>query len=259
VRLTLVCLLGALFVACAASKPVPKPAGDDIPIADASNANKVEVFHVPAAGADDIADDIAEKKPKSATEVLFEDDMYDDESDTPDPAASTSGESPTGPSPDPRAETAAKDPAADDAYAEGVPTDAEPDPPKKPAAPSIIMTMPGFRAFSDGSSRVYVQISGRAKVTEKSVKGQLRYHLSGVTVPERVNRMALPTAHFPTPVAKAFVAQVDGGADLVIVLRARTQPKVRLRKQAGGVTLSVDFPRQSKPRVEQKDPLADAG
>ena len=131
--------------------------------------------------------------------------------------------------------------------------------PTKPAGPTVVVTMPGFRVFSDGSSRVYVRVSGRAKIVEKKDEGQLRYHLTGVTVPERVNRMVLPTGHFGTPVAKAFVAQVEGGADLVIVLRETVTGVVRLKKRGRGVVLSVDFPKQRKKAEEEKDPLADAG
>jgi hypothetical protein len=131
--------------------------------------------------------------------------------------------------------------------------------PSKPAGPVVVVTMPGFHVFSDGSSRVYVRVSGRAKIVEKKDEGKLRYHLRGVTVPERVNRMALPTGHFGTPVAKAFVAQVEGGADLVIVLRETVKGVVRLKKRGRGLILSVDFPKQRKKAEQEKDPLADAG
>ncbi len=298
-RSSLLALWGLLACGCAATKPKAKASSDFLPLIDAHKMKKIEVIHVAPADPDkpegtlvatgrevqlDDDDDVrqldaakladANGKLPDANGKLADangklphangklPDANGDPKGAPaDPLAAKKtsttyvGDNDSGQLPEPGSASStapeSMPTSTDKAGKEAAPT--------KPAGSVVVVTMPGFRVFSDGSSRVYVHVSGRAKIVEKKDKGKLRYHLSGVTVPERVNRMALPTGHFGTPVAKAFVTQVEGGADLVIVLRETVKGVVRLKKRGRGVVLSVDFPKQRKKAEEEKDPLADAG
>ncbi len=112
-----------------------------------------------------------------------------------------------------------------------------------PSATMPIATLPGFRMLKNGRSRVFVEISGKISVTESSDPGIVRYVLKGVRVPERVNRMWLPTDHFLTPVKRARLVRISEGAELIIELRHQVVSKARLRNAPYGVILSVDFPK----------------
>jgi len=110
-----------------------------------------------------------------------------------------------------------------------------------------VATLPGFRVFRDGSSRVFVEVSGKMKVQETTAEGVLTYHLAGVVVPERVNRMSLRTQSFATPVGRVRLVQVDEtSADLIIELRAKSPSKTKLRSGPRGTVLSIDFPKLTK-------------
>ena len=62
-----------------------------------------------------------------------------------------------------------------------------------------VATLPGFRMLDGGVSRVFVEVTGKTTVKEARRRGLLIYRLKGVRVPERVNRLALPTSHFKYP------------------------------------------------------------
>lgn len=104
-------------------------------------------------------------------------------------------------------------------------------------------TLPGFTMNEDGTSRVFLEVSADVPVSESKNQLMLAYRFAGVTVPERVNRLPIPTTHFETPVASVQVLQIDGAAELRIVLRQDTEPTTRLKRSPGGTVLSVDFPR----------------
>ncbi len=106
-----------------------------------------------------------------------------------------------------------------------------------------IATLPGFTMNEDGTSRVFLEVSADVPVSEQKNQLMLAYRFAGVSVPERVNRLAIPTTHFNTPVASVQVLQIDGAAELRIMLRQDTEPRTRLKRSPGGTVLSVDFPR----------------
>jgi len=106
-----------------------------------------------------------------------------------------------------------------------------------------LVTLPGFRMTRGGGSRVFVEISSNVQVKEIRAPGKITLRLSGVTVPERVNMMDLPTMHFPTPVGRVRLVQVDKDAELIIELRSPSQSKLRVNQSAGGTVVSVDFPK----------------
>jgi hypothetical protein len=106
-----------------------------------------------------------------------------------------------------------------------------------------IVTLPGFEMYDDGSSRVFVEVSENVSVSEWKQPHLLTYRFEGVFVPERVNRLAIPTQHFDSPVGLVRIVQVLGGAELRVYLRQTSEPKTRLKRSDGGTVLSVDFPR----------------
>ena len=120
-------------------------------------------------------------------------------------------------------------------------------------------TLPGFREFEDGTSRVFIEVSGHVEVKEAREPGVLRYRFDGVRVPARVNQMSLPTLHFSTPVTLVQVQQVGDAAELVINLRQQVEPKVHLKRTDGGTVLSVDFPKYFRDTQLTRPDLTQAG
>jgi AMIN domain-containing protein len=105
-----------------------------------------------------------------------------------------------------------------------------------------IATLPGFRTFEDGSSRVFLEIVGKVPVSELDNGGvRLVYRMQGTTVSERVNRLALPTTFFDTPVGNVHVEQTGVDADLVIELRQPAKPHLTVRQNDDVTVVSVDF------------------
>jgi hypothetical protein len=114
-----------------------------------------------------------------------------------------------------------------------------------------VASLPGFRVLPDGRSLVSLEVSGRVPVTQSIAAGRVRYHLAGVSVPARTNRFDLPTDFFATPVGRVRLYAADGGADLVIELRAPVRPTARVRQSDRGVVLRVELPRVDAVRVPE--------
>ena len=107
-------------------------------------------------------------------------------------------------------------------------------------------TLPGFRMFKDGTSRVFIEVSGHVPVAETEAQGKLVYRFAGVRVPERVNTLSLPTLHFETPVTRVSVRRVQNDAELILMMRDQIKPKVHLKRTEMGTVLSVDFPKWTR-------------
>lgn len=114
------------------------------------------------------------------------------------------------------------------------------------------VTYPGFKLLPSGRSRVFVEVTGKAEVTEDEAERQLTLHLRGVGVPEKVNRLPLVTTHFDTAVQKVRVIPMGDGVDVVIELKAKTQHWTKLKPSRVGSRLTVDF---AKPLVKRDDSL----
>jgi hypothetical protein len=111
------------------------------------------------------------------------------------------------------------------------------------AGDRAVATLPGFRMFEDGSSRVFVEIVGRVPVNPVDQGGvRLVYRMPGTLVTERVNRLSLPTTHFDSPVGNVHMEQTGVDADLVIELRQPAQPKLTVRQNDHVTMVSIDFP-----------------
>jgi len=120
-----------------------------------------------------------------------------------------------------------------------------------PVGPAIV-TLPGFRMLPDGGSVVFLEVSGRVHVVESRAEGRLSYHLAGAQVPERTNRLDIPTDAFATPVGHVQLLAEPGGADLIIELRAPTTPTARVQDSARGIVLRIEFPKPEGVRVPEQ-------
>lgn len=94
-----------------------------------------------------------------------------------------------------------------------------------------------------GKSLVFVRLSRRVDVAERKAEGRLVYALNGAWVAARTNLLPLPTGYFATPVSSARLVLREGGVDLVVDLRAASEPAYRVVDVAGGrAELQVEFP-----------------
>jgi hypothetical protein len=113
-----------------------------------------------------------------------------------------------------------------------------------------LVTLPGFKILPSGRSRVFVEVTGRAEVTEDDEGRVLKLHLRGVGIPEKVNRLPLVTSHFDTAVERVRVLPVADGADVVIELRAKVEHWTKLKPSRVGTRLTVDFAKPPEKRAD---------
>ncbi len=116
-----------------------------------------------------------------------------------------------------------------------------------------MVNYPGFEVVRDGSSVVSIQVRGPVQVTEQRVEGRIVYSLSGVAVPERVNRLPLVTQYFATQVTSVTVEQTTGGANLVLELREPSTSTFSLKQNEAGTLLTIVVPRSEKYGVRRTD------
>jgi hypothetical protein len=108
---------------------------------------------------------------------------------------------------------------------------------------SLVATLPGFQMLPDGGSRLFVELTHVAKVTEKRDARTLEYVIAGARVIHRNNKNPLVTVHFNTPVTQAWLAPIRGDLAFHVELRADTTPTWRLADGDEGATvLQIDFP-----------------
>ncbi|HEY4120396.1 MAG TPA: hypothetical protein VGM56_21170 [Byssovorax sp.] len=109
-----------------------------------------------------------------------------------------------------------------------------------PDAP--IAWFPGFLRLENGTTRIFLEISKHVEITEHRAEGRVTYRLKGAGVPERVNRMPLVTAWFPTAIARVQLVPAGPDADLVIELKRPSESAYRVLDTPRGIVLQVDFP-----------------
>ena len=103
--------------------------------------------------------------------------------------------------------------------------------------------MPGFETLPDGSTRLFVDLSGAVSYETKSDRTSTSYVLKGTRVARRNNCNPLVTQYFNTPLTTARL--VPHGHDLWLVTetRAKVNPAVSMEAKAdGGVAFSVHYP-----------------
>ena len=130
-----------------------------------------------------------------------------------------------------------------------------------PHSAQAIATLPGFRAFRDGRSRVFVEISEHVPIAELLGTVKIVYRLKGVRVPDRVNRMDMPATFFDaSPVARTRLVQVGEDADVVIDLRQPVRPEASVHRTPFGTRLVVTFPQldpeKADPHYRDQDELS---
>ena len=123
-----------------------------------------------------------------------------------------------------------------------------------PSGPPVV-NYPGFEVVRDGSSVVSIQVRGPVQVTEQRVEGRIVYSLTGVAVPERVNRLPLVTQYFATQVTSVTVEQTTGGANLVLELREPATSTFSLKQNEAGTLLTIVVPRSEKYGVRRTEEL----
>lgn len=114
-----------------------------------------------------------------------------------------------------------------------------------PSGPPVV-NYPGFEVLNDGRGIVTVQVRGPFQVAEQKAEGRIIYVLTGVAVPERVNRLPLVTQHFPTQVSSVTVEQTPGGANLIIDLREASPSTFKVVANEAGSLLTITLPRSQR-------------
>ena len=89
---------------------------------------------------------------------------------------------------------------------------------------------------------MFLEISKRVEITEHRAEGRVTYRLKGAGVPDRVNRMPLVTAWFPTAIDRVQLVPAGPDADLVIELKRPSESAYRVIDTPRGIVLQVDFP-----------------
>ncbi len=113
-----------------------------------------------------------------------------------------------------------------------------------PRATLITAMKPGFETLPDGSTRLFVGLSGPAAYETRSVGGATAYVFKGAIVGRRNDCNPLVTQFFNTPVSEAKL--VPHGHDLwfVVTLRANVTPVVTVESPSeGGARMSIQFPK----------------
>lgn len=108
---------------------------------------------------------------------------------------------------------------------------------------SAVAGVPAFRVLEDGSSRVFLKISGKASISERKAPGQLGVILAGVYVPSRIEQLPLDTSFFATPVSKVRLMGEGANAMLSIEMKQPSEPMLRVENQSDGIVVLIDFPK----------------
>jgi hypothetical protein len=100
-----------------------------------------------------------------------------------------------------------------------------------------IATYPGFRMLPGGRSEVWLRVSQPVAVTCKRADSKLTCFMPGVQVGVRNNTNPLVTSHFNSPISRAQLRPVRGGAKLVVELRESVEPLHTTAPEPGGTML----------------------
>jgi hypothetical protein len=104
--------------------------------------------------------------------------------------------------------------------------------------------MPGFETLPDGSTRLFITLSGPVSYETRSDHGSTAYVLKATRVARQNNCNPLVTEYFNTPVTTARLVPHVHDLWLVTETRAAVAPTVSLDTETdGGATFSVRFPK----------------
>ena len=120
------------------------------------------------------------------------------------------------------------------------------DPPTMPAPPPGFnyVTWPGFRSFSDGSSSVFLQLTGPVAYKAKKRGSRILITMEKVKVPLRNNFRRVITRHFKdTPVSKFRLRKLKKDRiRLEISLRRGSKHSIAMKSAGRYQFLVVTFP-----------------
>jgi Thrombospondin type 3 repeat len=111
------------------------------------------------------------------------------------------------------------------------------------AAGPAQLTFAGFRSFDDGTSLVFVELTGPVAVDVKKVRGTLVYTLANTRVPLRNNRNPLLTSDFSSIVRRTTIAQRKKAVEISLQLKADIQPEQRLVQRGAVTVLEIQLPK----------------
>jgi hypothetical protein len=104
--------------------------------------------------------------------------------------------------------------------------------------------LPGFETLADGSTRLFVDLSGPVSYESKSDRTSTSYVLKRTRVTRQNNCNPLVTEYFNTPIKSARLVPHGRDLWLVIETRAKVDPAVSIDTEAdGGVAFSVHYPK----------------
>jgi len=128
-------------------------------------------------------------------------------------------------------------------------------------SPGAEVTFSGFEEHDDGTSRIFVKLSGEVPVEARVLGTRAEFVLKGATIPVRNNKNPLLAEHFGSMVLSARLVpehvhvrpghkktkQHSGDARLVVVMREAATPPTHFESGADGTTnFVVDFPKPSE-------------
>jgi hypothetical protein len=108
---------------------------------------------------------------------------------------------------------------------------------------SAELTYSGFHSFDDGTSLLFVELSGPVTIDETQGRGVVSYTLENTRVPVRNNRNPLVTGDFATTLKRATFTQKKKSVELSLLLKADVQPTHQLVQRGGVTVLEIRLPR----------------
>jgi hypothetical protein len=107
---------------------------------------------------------------------------------------------------------------------------------------SAELTYSGFHSFDDGTSLLFVELSGPVTIDETKGRDGIVYTLENTRVPIRNNRNPLLTGDFSTTLSRATFTQKKKAVELSLVLKADVQPSHQLVQRGGVTVLEIRLP-----------------
>lgn len=108
---------------------------------------------------------------------------------------------------------------------------------------SPIAGVPAFRVLEDGSSRIFLKITGKPTVSERKSASAFGLVLPGVYVPTRIAQRPLDTSFFATPVSRVRLIGEEGSALLAVDMKQPAVPTLKIENQSDGIVILIDFPK----------------
>jgi hypothetical protein len=113
------------------------------------------------------------------------------------------------------------------------------------------LTFSGFHSFDDGTSEVFVELSGPVTINQKAglkasrgkAESSIVYTLENTKVPLRNNRNPLNASEFPSVLRRATIMQKKKAVELTITLKVPVQADTQLVQRDGKTVLEIRLPK----------------